>query len=158
MVGLAAMFCSAALAVGAPRQSESFTVTLSAPSQPLKAGRPLLLRVTLTNASNRETHVLLNAGSSDVAMVYQVHVLDEQGHPAPPWVPPPPPKGKTVERVGSIHGTELKPGESQTDWVNVTDVYDLSRPGKYTIWIAERFGRGPHDFVKSNAVTVTVVK
>lgn len=86
---------------------------------------------------------------------------DEQGHPALPWVPPPPPKGKTVLRVESIHGTGLQPGKSLMDRVNITYLYDLSQPGKYKIRIAEPYYRGPHTpngLVISNTVTVTVAK
>ncbi len=64
-------------------------------------------------------------------------------------------------RVGSVHGFMLAPGKSVTDEVDVTYTYDLSRPGKYTIWVAEpieRYALFPRGFVVSNRIAVTVVK
>ena len=52
----------------------------------------------------------------------------------------------------------LEPGKSLSDLVTVTSLYDLGRPGKYKIWVAELGYRGPHGLVRSNTVTVTVVK
>jgi len=161
----AALLAFAALAAGAPHQRGPFTLTLQAPKQPLKAGKPLLLRVKVTNILDHAVRVSLSRGGlwGRPGQIYQVHVLDERGRPAPPYVPPPPPKGKTVIYGGSVPSFPLKPGKSFTDQVNVTGSYDLSRPGKYKIWIAEPFfGGGPHNvpmrLVRSNTVTVTVVK
>lgn len=151
------------LAVGAHHQKQPFTLTLETPKQPLKPGQLLLLRVKVTNTSDREVRVPISEGTpfaTEVRKVYQVHLLDERGRPAPPWVPPPSPKGKTVLRAGSAKGAYLQPGKSLTDQVNLTQLYDLSRPGKYKIWIAEPFYRGPrrrNGLVKSNTITVTVV-
>ena len=158
----AAIFLLAALVAGAPHQRKPFTLTLQAPKQPLKAGKPLLLRVKVTNTSNHAVDVPVSRGGlyGRPGQIYQVHVLDERGRPAPPWAPPPP-KGKTVIYGGSMPGFSLKPGGSLTDRVNITHVYDLSRSGKYKIWIAEPFYRGPglpNGLVKSNTITVTVVK
>ncbi len=170
MITFAALFFSVArawplgarsAAAGAPHQKEPFTLTLEAPMQPMKAGKPLVLRVIVTNTSDHGFSVPVSQGGYDVEKIYRVHVLDERGRPAPPWVPPPPPKGKTILRVGTGHGMGLQPGQSLTDEVNISHVYDLSWPGKYKIWIAEPYYRGPHmprGLVRSNTVTVTVVK
>lgn len=45
--------------------------------------------------------------------------------------------------------------------MNISRLDDLSRPGKYRIWIAEPYYRGPdipNGLVKSNTITVTVAK
>jgi len=137
-----------------------FTLTLAPPEQPLKAGSTLHLRLTVTNRSDHQTSFPTNWGLFDPGKIYQVHVLDELGRPVP---------GRTLpcERPGqhcaggSAQGRYLKPGESFTDEVNVTLFYDLSRPGKYKIWVAEdTFGRAnlPNGLVTSNVVMVTVVK
>lgn len=153
----------AALAAGDPHQKKPFTLTLQAPEKPLKAEKPLILHVKVTNKSNHPVSVPVSRGGlyGRPGQIYQVHVLDEQGRPAPPWVPPPPPKGKTVIYGGSMPSFPLKAGESLTDEVNIGHIYDLTRPGKYKIWIAEPFYRGRHrrnGLVKSNTITVTVVK
>jgi hypothetical protein len=161
--GAAVLFPLAALAVGAPNQKQPFTLTLAAPKEPLKAGQPLILRVTVANTSDRGFMVPVSQGSPDVERIYRLHILDERGL-TPPRAPLPKPKGGKgfVIRLGSGQGRRLNPGESVVDEVNISHVYDLSRPGKYKIWIAEPFYGGPHNvpkgLVRSNSITVTVVK
>jgi hypothetical protein len=68
------------------------------------------------------------------------------------------------KRVSMYHGgftsRTLKPGESFIDEVTVTQFYDLSQPGEYTISLARPFpprqnlGEGR---VKSNTITLTVL-
>jgi hypothetical protein len=164
LIFAAALFSPAALAVGAPRQKQPFTLTLEAPKLPVKAGKPIILRVKVTNTSDQAVSIPIseeNPFATMVGQIYRVHALDQRGRPAPPWVRPPPPKGKTVLPIGSAKSVGLQPGESLTDQVNITYLYDLSRPGKYRVWIAEPFYRGAHlrnGLVRSNTITVTVVK
>lgn len=159
----AAILAFVALAAGTSHQTPPITLRLEAPKQPLKVGERLLLRVMVTNILDHAVHVPLSRGDlwGRPGQIYQVHVLDEQGHPPPPWIPPPPPKGKKVIYGGSMPSFGVKRGQSVTDVVNISHVYDLNQPGKYTIWICEPFYRGPNipnGLVRSNTVTVTVVK
>lgn len=48
----------------------------------------------------------------------------------------------------------LKPGETQTRECDVSDFYDMTSPGKYSIEVQQLDGRPVH----SNVVTVTVVR
>lgn len=133
------------------------SLTLATPKRPFRVGKPVILLATITNASARSLQVPLSGGTSDVGMIYQVHVLDAGGKPVPRK--PFPPKGRIW--VGSTHGTGLKPGQSRVDRLNLSYIYDLSRPGKYRVRIAEPLYRGPNrpnGFVKSNTVTITVAK
>ena len=160
--GTAALSFVAAVVAGAPLQGGPFMLTIQAPKQSLRAGQPLTLRVTVKNVSQRPVHVFVSQGSYDVEKIYRLHVLDERGW-RPQRAPLPKPSGGkgSVVIVGSVHGTRLKPGDSLIDEVNISHVYDLRRPGKYTIWIAEPFYRGPdipNGIVKSNTITLTVVK
>ena len=148
-----------ALAEGAPRQKKPFTLTLAAPKQPHRAGQPLLLHLTVRSTSDRALRVPVTRGVFWVRLAYQVHVLDQRGQPPPP-APELVPKRKdqVVLGGGSMPSRRLEPGKSLSDLVNVTSLYDLGRPGKYKIWVAELGYRGPHGLVRSNTVTVTVVK
>lgn len=49
----------------------------------------------------------------------------------------------------------MKPGETMTDRVNVSKVYDLTQPGRYTIQF-QRLDPETKTFVKSNEITVTL--
>ena len=157
------LFPLAAHAAGAPHQRPPYTLTLGTPKLPLQAGKPLILRVKVRNAWERPIHVPVSEGGiwGGPGMVYQVHVLDERGRTALPRLPPPLPKGKKVIYAGSMPSMGLAPGQSKTDEVNISQVYNLSLPGKYKIWIAGFFYRGPgipNGLIKSNTITVTVVK
>ncbi len=160
---VAALLPLAALAPRSLAQTPPITVRLEAPKQPLKAGERLLLRVKVTDISDHDVSVGLTGGEAwGIGVIYQVHVRDQHGRPAPLQPPPPPPpkrKGYVYMRAGgSMHGVRIGPGQSAYDHVNVTYYYDLSRPGKYKIWVAVLGYRGPHGPVRSNTVTVTVVK
>ena len=159
LVCVAAVLFPLALAAYAPYKRGPFTLTLQAPKRPLKSGRPLILFVIVANSSDHHIHVPISQGTYGVEKIYHLHVLDERGLP-PPRAPLPKPKGfkGVIVIMGSEHGTGLEPGKSLTDELNISHVYDLGRPGRYKVWIAERFGLGPNDFVRSNTVTVTVVK
>jgi hypothetical protein len=164
---LGSFACAAALlpfappALGPTSQEAPLALRAEAPAQPLRAGKPVVLQVTVTNTSDRDIVVPISQGTGDVALIYRVHVLDERGRPAPPRVPPPPREGGPPPTAAvSIHSIGLQPGKSLTDEVNVSYIYDL-RPGKYKVWVTEPFYRGPNTpngMVKSNTVTVTVVK
>ena len=59
--------------------------------------------------------------------------------------------------MGSGYSRMLKPGESRSDICDVGVWYDLSQPGTYTIQARDGTALGQKAWVKSNAVTVTVV-
>jgi hypothetical protein len=148
----------AALAAQHARQKPPLTLTLQAPKRPLRAGQRLVLRLNTTNTSGRS--ILVPDSKGLWTLREAIRVRDQQGRPLPLRPPRRGPEGRGfVVHTGSVQGRELSPGESFTDLVNVTDLYDLSRPGKYEIWVAEPLGPNPSDgLVKSNVVTVTVVR
>lgn len=159
----ALLFLLAAFAAGAPNQGVPYTLTLIAPKQPLNSGKPVILGVKVKNAWEQLIHVPVSRGGiwGCPGTVYKIYVLNEWGLPPPPWVALLPPKGEHVICAGSMPSMWLQPGQSKTDEVNVSEVYNLRRPGKYKIWIAGFFYRGPHlpdGLIKSNTITVTVVK
>jgi hypothetical protein len=54
---------------------------------------------------------------------------------------------------------KLKPGEAQAGTATITRLYDLSRPGNYTIQVSQPLSDNPEDgVVKSNTITVTVTE
>jgi len=158
-MALLALLALAALAAASP---PLFTLTLAAPEQPLKAGGTLLLSLTVTNTSDHEVGFPTGHGSAEAGVfLYQIHVLDDLGPPVPRMLLPCQRSPNLCVASESTQTTPLKPSESLTDEVNVTSLYDLSRPGKYKIWVAEPFYRGPdqpNGLVTSNVVMVTVVK
>lgn len=158
---------------------QPFSVTLKAPDGPLKAGSELVLRATIKNISHRGMDFATSLGLVPADWFrYQIHVLDADGHAAPPSARildirrlekeakkgerpalPAPPSSNTIR--------PLKPGESFVDEIEVTKDYNMSRPGIYKIWVVRpvptnvsplaprKYWTG---FVRSNTITVTVVE
>lgn len=144
----------------APKQL--FSLTIAAPKEPLKAGAEFHLTVTVTNTSNSPISFVTSPGPiPDDGLLYEIHVRDQHGRSAPqsPYV-----RNRDTHvpvHYGSRLARTLKPGESFVDQVIVTEFYDLSSPGEYSITVArsmparQNLGNGS---VTSNAVTITVTQ
>jgi hypothetical protein len=139
-----------------------FSLSIAAPSEPVKSGVELRLSVTVTNTSDRTIGFIRSPGLlPEEGYRYEIEVRDAGGHPAPSSAHMRDLKNKTTATFESNVARWLKPGESFVDEIDVTKFYDLSQPGKYTISVArpippaQNLGEGK---VKSNSITVTVVQ
>jgi hypothetical protein len=148
--------------LSASANKQLFSLSIAAPSEPLKAGADLRLRVTITNTSDREIGFIRSPGQiPEEGFRYEVEVHDAQGQSAPPsaYVQDLK-KSPTITEEVSRYAAWLKPGESFVDDLEITKFYDLHRPGKYTISVSreipprQNLGEGK---VRSNSITVTVV-
>jgi hypothetical protein len=123
----------------------------------VKAGSIIVVAIRKTNISeqeiNKSTHVGIRYG-------FAYEVRDSGGNLVSLRHPN---EIKMVGdgRGGHIIGTKdniLQPGESKIDLGHVSDVYDMSKPGRYTIQVCEHiFDDANSDVVKSNIITITVV-
>lgn len=53
----------------------------------------------------------------------------------------------------------LKPGESRKLWLGVSDIYDVTKPGSYDVYVSREtnpIGRINNEYVRSNTITVVV--
>jgi hypothetical protein len=139
-----------------------FSLTVSEPKDPLKAGAEVRLLVTITNTSDRAIPWVSSPGvPPEDGSRFEIEVEDEKGAPAPPSAYAIQLRDKTTirESISNI-GHTISPGESFVSEVTVTRFFNLSHPGKYTIRLArslepwQNLGKGK---VKSNAITVTVI-
>ena len=150
----------ATLAAQGPKQS--FSLTIAAPKEPLRAGTELRLLVTVTNTSDRNISFITSPGPiPEDGLLYEINVRDAQARSAPPSVYLRTRDKRIPTDYGSRFARTLRPGQSFVDQVTVTKFYDLSRPGNYTISVArpmpprQNLGKGS---VKSNPVTVVVTQ
>lgn len=158
----------APLSQSVPAQKQPFSVTVATPKQPFKAGKPVVLHVTVTNTSDRTMGFSQSPGipPTEEGWRYKIEVRDAQGH-----TPSPSAFMRSLQRKSggrpivfsssSNVQVSLKPGQSLAELVTVTRSYDLDRPGRYTVWLLLPIEpwQGPgKGLVKSNEVTVTVVK
>ena len=139
-----------------------FSILITGPEKPVKAGSEVKIGIVLKNTSDREIAV----GRTSVSQAefhYLVDVRDGKGHPAP-----------NTEYGRRIMGREagertiifssgdalftLKPNETLEDEAVVSKLYDLSRPGKYFIQaIRKPLEKVSTGQVKSNTITITIV-
>ena len=138
----------------------SITPELSA----TKAGSAVWVDVTMENKTDHDISVYRENTVDQGGFVYKTYVWDEKGAIVPETK-----FGKRIqdhdtpeERVREPYvivksggDANLKPGQKITDRVEVTKLYFLLHPGKYTIQL-QRFDMESKSFLKSNKVTVTV--
>jgi hypothetical protein len=145
----------AVLAASPPQGSPPFSLTIEPARETFRPDSQVELKLTLKNTSTREISIRDTNRWCD----YGLEVRGGGGQPAPET----PYKlqldcgfhvtiGRRVIKI-------LRPGESYDDAMFVNQIYNLSRPGKYTIQasreIPKEIGQGT---VKSNIVTVTVTE
>jgi hypothetical protein len=136
------------------------SIGLRAPQSTIKSGAPLNLEITLKNISDQVIHVDEDV-SSKGELTYTVIVHDRDQNEAPSTRYNRTLRGKvapgdpiSIIQTSSIAVT-LQPGKNLVDKLDVADLYDLSRPGLYSVWV-ERVDPVTHQMVMSNKISVTV--
>lgn len=121
---------------------------------PWEVGAPVFVLVMMINKTNRTVHYALRNPAFD----YQMDVRDTSGRPVPETESFR--KLKEQAKNGSIAGRNigviLKPGETGQDMIEVSGLYDLSSPGKYSIQVRREFPDVGLGFVQSNRIELTI--
>lgn len=131
----------------APVSPPKFLLAISLSPNVVKVGSKVAISVALTNTSLQQ--ITLHAECEDYG--YLVDVSDSTGAAAQEtdrgreWK-----RDQGVRQVTSGIAVPLAPGKTAKCELVISDLYDLSHPGKYTI----RVHRGP---VNSNPIAITVV-
>ncbi|HEY4046918.1 MAG TPA: hypothetical protein VGM27_08635 [Acidobacteriaceae bacterium] len=157
---LSVAVCRAQTAQVASPTKAAFSLTLSAAQSTVKTGQPQQLEVTLTNKTD---HVIgINEDRAYTGdFYYPLTVRDEQSKDIPltrrgrairgrPTLDDPP----VAVNVDSFL-VQLDPGHGLIDTINVTPLYDLTRPGRYSIQ-ASRYDDVSKERVLSNVIDVTI--
>jgi hypothetical protein len=139
-----------------------FSIHIVAVEPVFKAGSKILVDVTFENIADHD--ILLTSRWGNAGFEYPIDVWDEKGATAPEtkygrWKN----NHKTAEdradpiEISSSNSVDrtLNRGRSYTDRVSVSEVYDLSHPGKYTIQVRQ-YDEDSKSFAKSNKITVTI--
>ncbi len=144
----------AAIAVVSPSQGAHdtksstlpFSITITAPAE-IKVGSEIEVRVQMTNTSANE----ISAGTfyvDGVDTAYSYDVRDSAGNPS---------RRRTSDMAGSVKLGTLKPGETTEEGTLVGRVFNMTRPGQYTIQLSRAVSGSPKaQVVKSNKLTITV--
>jgi hypothetical protein len=122
------------------------------------------VKVAATNTSSVPVYLDFIDWYARAGLTYRVTVRDEQGN-----VPPDTRLSRVIKynRSGSTNlppepllikstAIPLNPGETFTDTLDVSMVYDFSQPEKYTVQI-DRLSAGDQIEAKSNTITINVI-
>jgi hypothetical protein len=143
-------FCMmVSLALCQQANTPPFKIAITAETPTVVAGADVSIKVSLTNTSDRDVREGVMYGRGDLASIYRFEVRDEHGRLAPKRTYPHPELGYP----GSVRFSTTSPGETITEEQQVSALYDMRKPGKYTIQV---WRRDPKYDIKSNIVTVTV--
>jgi hypothetical protein len=142
-------------ATGQGKKKGAFTLSIAARSPSVKVGDPVWVDATLKNASDYAVNLWLDLTPDQGGYAYAVDVRDERGS-----VPPTTEYAKAIaKRTGGEGGyVPLDPGKALMHKVEVSKLYDLSRPGKYTIQFRkiDVFDKEAKEYVTSNPITVSL--
>ena len=153
---------SAELRAQAPKLTQSerppFSVTISSKEPVVKSGSIIWVDATVKNTSDE---VISVGSTAPVEFAYDIDVWTDKSARAPETKlgrrrnNRTTPEDETMVILSDSAESPLKPGKTLTDHVNVSKMYDLSQPGKYTIEF-RRLDEETKTFVKSNKITLTV--
>jgi hypothetical protein len=152
-------FFICAICPGSPRSPNlpfSLTITVADPS--VKLGTQVRVTITLRNISGHDIAFDRSSVPGEAEFHYSVLLYDEDGKPMP---------GTKYWRIlrGMEHETytenvvsvTIHPNEEVKDDFALNKLFDLSKPGKYTLQVTreipENLGKG---IVKSNLLTLVV--
>jgi hypothetical protein len=126
-----------------------FEIAISTDSPTVVAESDVSIKVSLTNKSNQDVNegVMFKDGIS-LDSTFRFEVRDEHGKLVPQRTYP-----HDELRTGSVIFRTISAGQTLTQPQPVSTLYDMRKPGKYTIQV---WRRNPEYDIKSNIVTVTV--
>lgn len=129
-----------------------FSITISTDKQTVIAGSDVYIKIKLTNTSDGTVDCSsAYSNGLDRRYLYDVHDKD----------------GKSVEKPGEHHELngvsfsmcDLPPGDTANGETRITTLYDLTKPGKYTVQLSRFIGKDEKEgLVKSNTLTLVVTE
>jgi hypothetical protein len=150
--------------VNQPPQDE--TVVIAIDKTMVAVGTEVTIVATITNVSDHPIEELVAPGPGDVPTMLRLIVHDEKkkllSEKPPDQTPCQGKLGCEIIKLdgGSNRDISLAPGKSLRKSINLSELYDLSKPGKYTVQVAYIGRLIPISSftqpVMSNLLTVTV--
>ena len=171
--GYSLMLCSAIAAVSTTcslaEDKPPISVSIQCPQSEVKSGTEVKLLITVTNTSESDVEVYKAPGPDGQAeAVDKIEVRDASGNLLPRI------DGQTVVIGGAKHtiprrwmsrkSVLLAPGGRLVDFTILSNLFDLSKPGQYTVIVRNERradGSGPdlkEVYSTSNKITITVTE
>src|SRR5580698_3636926 len=150
-LGVALILCvTVRMAAETKPEVSPFSCVISAETKSPKAGSGVVVDVALTNTSNKPVVTGSEMGTQGT-LGDTLHVRHEDGSTAERrGLPQKRTSGEKRPGAFSVVMVEYKPGITSRWKIDITDWYDLTRPGKYFVQMDCEQG------VKSNTISVAV--
>ncbi len=130
------------------------SIRISTPQEVVKAGSEVRIKITITNPSKQEIYYLFIF--RDPLPPYRVDVRDADEQMVPETEHGRELKKEHKEISGSAMTVVLKPGQTWTSDLAISDLYDITHAGKYFVQVQPDERWTIRKNVKSNTLTVTV--
>ncbi|MGA9993994.1 MAG: hypothetical protein WBP93_01210 [Pyrinomonadaceae bacterium] len=126
-----------------------FKIAITADSPTVVAESDVSIKVSLTNTSNQDVNEgVMYKDGINLDSTFRFEVRDEHEKLVPKRTYP-----HEELRTGSVMFRTIRAGQTLTQEQRVSALYDMRKPGKYTIQV---WRRNPEYDIKSKIVTVTV--
>jgi hypothetical protein len=135
-----------------------FSITIGVQQSVVKVGSKLLVKVTFKNTTDHDIIIPVEEG---LPMDMRIDVRDGQGKRALLLKPRPPAPNPSIPLkpedlpTGSRRGVLYPAGGSESEEIDIAQIYNLSQPGTYTIR-AQHPLQPDNTRVNSNSISITV--
>lgn len=146
--------CTVALWPQAPSDNASLALSVAAEKTSIKAGDPVSVRLEVKNLSDHDIDLSANIDdSTDIDPNFVFEVRDGHGNVVPK-------KAKQHPELAFGHPRPyvLHPGKTLTEEESIGRLFDLSRPGRYTVRVSCSPRHSTQAAVTSNPVTLTIIQ
>src|SRR6185437_3433787 len=135
-----------------PAQSAPLALRISTRDSTVRAGAEVVIHVTLVNHTTRDVVVPAVSTPGQAETHFQISVHDAKGRPAPPTAYA---RNEARRPIPGSYGiVRVKPGESYSDDIVLTKLFDLTRGGDFTVQVAANWQSAAP--VTSNSLSVKV--
>jgi hypothetical protein len=137
-----------------------YSLSIRAKQAETRVGSQVTIEVVQTNMSDHQLTTSAGSGPDEAAVFYKTYVYGGDGALAPETKfgrrvrTEKDDPGETTVIVGEALLRYLQPGGSLRDEITLNRLYDLSKPGKYTVQVQGLDSAGR--VAKSNTVTIII--
>ncbi len=133
----------------------SFSLTISAKTA-IQQGSDVKIRIALTNTSTRKLSVLHEKANEIGELVgFSLDVRDTNNIQVPLTAYGKAYYNHELALVVAPYYADVQPGQTLEDWIVVSKLYDLSKPGKYAIQV-QRTDEDTSLVIKSNVLPIII--
>ena len=133
----------------------SISVSISTPNTTVRVGQPIPIRIDLKNTSNSEVRIGRVTSHGQAELDYEVVLLDSAGHPVPQTKYGDAAANRQVIIV-SRELSPVAPAETTVQRTELTKLFNITKPGTYTVRVGRRWPPMKGKIEWSNTLTLTI--